>query len=148
MWMGLTALAQETVDVDALLIDMTDAVEEIARLRQSIEEEEVIRCLDEKLSSMRALLGIAERAQASSHEAVTTGQAALESRKVMVAAIRQEVLLGLARQCLPAEEVVVTADCPECPDDDPTGVAAEDVLLGPIQQDDEEAAPEAVSPFE
>jgi hypothetical protein len=69
----------------------------------------------------------------------------------MVAAIRQEVLLGLARQCLPVELVVVSADCRECPDEDPTGTPEEGVILGPIQQADEDELapdPDSVSPFQ
>ena len=151
VWMGLTALAEERVDVDALLIEMTDAVEEIEILRASIAEEDVHRCLTERLVSMRALLDIAEQAQVAVRQATSTGQSEFEGRKVMVAAIRQEVLLGLARQCQPVELVVVSADCPECPDEDPTGTPEEGVILGPIQEADEAdgaSEPDSVSPFQ
>jgi hypothetical protein len=149
--MGLAALAEERVDVDALLSEMTNAVEEIEVLRSSSDEEDVRRCLAERLVSMRALLGLAVQAQEAGRQAISPVQSDLEGRKVMVAAIRQEVLLGLARQCLPVELVVVSADCLECPDEDPTGNPEEDVILGPIQQvDEEDVAPEpdSVSPFQ
>ena len=151
MWMGLAALAQERVDVEALIGQMADAVDEIEVLRESTAEADIVQCLDERLVSMRALLDIAERAQEAIRLATSVGQSELEGRKVVVAATRQELLLGLARQCLPSEEVVVIADCPECPEEDPTGAAAEDVVLGPIQEvdeDDGEPAPGSVSPFE
>lgn len=151
VWMGLTVLAQERADVDTLLGEMRGAVDEIVALHQSTGEEGVRRCLDERLTSMRALLDIAERAQVAAQQATSTGQADLEGRKVMVASSRQEVLLGLARQCLPLEEVVVSADCPACPDDDPTTAPAEDVVLGPLEdvdEDDGEPEPGSVSPFE
>lgn len=153
IWMGLTALAEERVDVDALLSEMTNAVEEIEVLRSAIDEEDIHRCLTERLVSMRALLGIAEQAQEAGRQAISPAQSDLEGRKIMVAAIRQEVLLGLARQCLPVERVVVSADCQECPDEDPAGVPEEEegVILGPIQQvDEDEEAPEpdSVSPFQ
>jgi len=151
MWMGLTALAQEQVDVDSLIGQMSDAVDEIEVLRESTAAEDVIQCLDERLVSMRALLDIAERAQEAIRLGSSVGQSELEGRKVMVAAIRQELLLGLARQCLPSEAVVVIADCPECPEEDPTGASEEDVVLGPIREVDEdegEPDPDSVSPFE
>ncbi len=111
----LAARAESGIDVVALIARMTEAVTEAESLRRGAEgDAEVMRCVEERLVSMRALLELAGRAQAQSMSADSEGKADLEARKVMVAASRQEALLAAARQCISPEAVVVL-DCPECP---------------------------------
>ena len=146
-WMGLSALAQTSIDVNALLKEMTAAVEEVEAIRDATEEDAVVRCIDERLVPMRSLLEVAERARKASVMAESPGQADLEARKVMVAAIRQEGLLVMARQCAAEEEVVVVSECEDCPDENPTeeGEKGLEVTPGP---DDGMLEPDGSSPFE
>ena len=144
------AAAAEPVDVTGLLTQMAEVVEEIETIREEADEAAVVTCIDDHLVPLRSLLTIAERAQGAVMEADNEGQAALESRKVMVAASRSEALAEMARQCV-SPDPVVSLDCPECPpDEEVTDGEEESVVLGPIDLDDgdEPEEPGVGSPFE